>query len=163
VMPFKGGYGLGLSPLWAPGKCFMYQDDLTAVASPFVFERFLSPLHARICSRYPHSFFHLHPASFMILDGLLNVDGLSVVQTQKEIGTGPSVVEMLPRLAGILEKKALFFSGDLTTGELDLLFESLRPQGLCIGLQPGTLEEARALTDHLRGLLARYEGNAARR
>ncbi len=147
INPFYGG---SIADIWAPDKYMMhYQDDLTAIASPWAFERYLKTCHDKICSEFNYSYFHIHPASFMILDNLLSIENLGVVQTQKDVG-GPSVDEMLPYLTRILKKKKLFFSGSFSFVELDNILEILPAAGLFLHISTDTLEDASVVSEYIK-------------
>lgn len=148
VEPFYNGSSAGMFHSWAPGKCLMYQDDLISIASPAIFENLLKDHHKRICSEYPYSVFHTHPASYIILDNLLAVEELGAVQTSRDEG-GKSVVEMLPYLLKILERKKLILSGNFTFEELDVIFEKLPAAGLFLDIVTDTLEEASAVAEYI--------------
>lgn len=127
---FHGGETMGLYHLWTPGKCTWYQEDLSTLLSPPMYDTFLREAERRICSGCDYTMIHLHPASFFILDQLLENDWLRAVQVNKDVG-GPSVVEMMPELRKIAEKKNLvLLLSDLTREELDCLRDELPPSGV---------------------------------
>ena len=129
IPSFHGGYSIGFYDLWCPGECIWFQDDLTSLLSPSLYEQYVLPVHSRLASSYEYSLIHLHPASFFILDYLLDIPQLKCIQVNKDIG-GPSVKEMLPYLSRIQNTKNLVISGDFTDEELELLHSGLSPQGV---------------------------------
>ena len=89
----------------------------------------------------PHTAFHLHPASFFIIDELLSLEGLRVIEVNKDIG-GPSVKEMLPALAKIMQTRGLILWGDLTVGDLEVVKRNLPCRGLALNVVAPSLAEA---------------------
>lgn len=131
VKPFSGGYGLGYYSIWCPEKCVWFQDDLNALLSPELYEAFMLEPHKRMAESYPYTLFHLHPASFFVIDYLLEMDGLGIVEINKDFG-GPSVAEMIPVLQKVQKKKNLVIWGDFTKEEFSLIKNSVDPEGLYI-------------------------------
>ena len=74
---------------------------------------------------------HLHPASFYVIDYLLEIDALNAIQINKDVG-GPSVEEMFPVFQKVQKKKNLVLWGDFTEEELTLLSRNLPPEGVYI-------------------------------
>jgi hypothetical protein len=131
VQEYHGGYGIGYYSIWCPGKCFWFQDDLNALLSPQLYETFVLEPHTVLASSYDYTLFHLHPASFYVIDYLIEIDGLGVIEINKDFG-GPSVEAMLPVLQKVQQKKNLVVWGDFTEEELELVKRSVDPQGLYI-------------------------------
>lgn len=129
IKPFYGGYLIGFYDLWCPGECIWFQDDLTSLLSPAIYEKYVLPVHKRLAALYKYSLIHLHPSSFYILDYLLDIPELGCIQVNKDVG-GPPVKDMLPFLLKIQKKKNLVVSGDFTDEELDLIKEEIPPQGV---------------------------------
>jgi hypothetical protein len=139
---FHGGTSLGFYHVWAPGPSIWFQDDLSAILSPNVYREFFLDSARMILDGVPHTAVHLHPASFFILDELLTLDGLRVVQVNKDVG-GPTVAEMLPVLAKIMDTRGLILWGDLTIADLETIKHRLPCRGLALHVVAPTLEEAR--------------------
>lgn len=148
IKPFYNGTSAGMFHVWAPDRCIMYQDDLTAITSPSVFEKYLEVHHNRICLEYPYSIFHIHPSSYMILDKLLSIDKLGIVQTSKDVGH--SIRDMLPFLIKILKKKKLILTGDFTFEEMDSIFDELPAAGLFLNIVTDTLGDASAIMEYIK-------------
>lgn len=140
--PFHGGTSLGFYHVWAPGPSIWFQDDLSAILSPRVYREFFLDSARMILDGVPHTAVHLHPASFFILDELLTLEGLRVVQVNKDVG-GPTVAEMLPVLAKIMDTRGLILWGDLTIADLETIKLRLPCRGLALHVVAPTLEEAR--------------------
>lgn len=128
---FYGGSSIGFYDLWCPGECIWYQDDLNALLSPEIYEKYVYDIHKRICKSYEYSLIHLHPASFYIVDYLLQIDELSAIQINKDVG-GPSVEEMILVFQKVQEKKNLIVWGDFNREEMGILTKNLKPEGLYI-------------------------------
>lgn len=151
--PFHGGYSLGFYPVWSPGKCIWFQEDLSALLSPAHYRRFLKAPAERICRAYDYTAVHLHPASFFIVDALLEIDRLRVVEVNKDVG-GPSVAEMVPVLKKILLQKNLILWGDLDEGDIDVITGELPPTGLFLNPMVPTVKRAEQLRRYLESKAA---------
>ena len=141
VPDFHGGTSLGFYHVWAPGPSIWWQDDLSAILSPKVYREFFLDSAALILAGHSHTAFHLHPASFFIIDELLSLEGLKVIEVNKDIG-GPSVKEMLPVLSKIMQSRGLILWGDLTIEDLEVVKRNLPCRGLCLHVIAPTIEEA---------------------
>ncbi len=149
VPAFHGGTSLGFYHVWAPGPSIWFQDDLSALLSPALYRHFFLDCAREICATAEYTAVHLHPSSFFILEDLLSLDGLLAIEVNKDVG-GPSVAEMLPTLARIMERKRLILFGDFTAGELELVRRGLPVDGLALFVVAATVEEARALNALVR-------------
>ncbi|MCL1895564.1 MAG: hypothetical protein FWG03_03355 [Clostridiales bacterium] len=125
-----GGHAMGFYHLWCPGECLWFQDDLTAIMSPGLYKEFLYDIHDRLAKSAPYTMMHLHMTSSYIVEFLLEMEGLSAIQVNKDIGE--PVEPMLPLLKKIREVKNLVLWGDFTPGEVKLLCSELEPQGVYI-------------------------------
>ena len=141
VPAFHGGTALGFYHVWAPGPSIWWQDDLSAILSPKVYREFFLDSARLILAGHPYTAFHLHPASFFIIDELLSLEGLRVIQVNKDIG-GPSVKAMLPVLSKIMQTRGLILWGDLTIEDLEVVKRNLPCRGLCLHVVAPTLAEA---------------------
>jgi hypothetical protein len=148
VPPFHGGEALGFYHVWAPGQAVWFQDDLSAILSPALYREFFLDPARLILAGHDHTAVHLHPASFFILDELLTLDGLKVVEVNKDVG-GPSVQEMLPHLAKIMSLRGLILWGDLTLADLEVVRKNLPCRGLALHVVAPSLEEARARREYI--------------
>ena len=103
---FHGGSAIGFYHLWTPGSCIWYQDDLSSILSPELYDRYFMEAGRKICSAYDRSAIHLHPSSFFVVDNLLEMEELDVIEVNKDIG-GPELEDMLPVLKkNMREEKA---------------------------------------------------------
>ncbi len=146
VPPFHGGQALGFYHVWTPGPGVWYQEDLSTIMSPAMYREFLRPAEAVLTKGYDYTAIHLHPASFFILDDLLENDWLKAIQVNKDVG-GPSVPEMIPQFKKITARKNLIMWGDLTVDDLACLRDNLDPVGLFFFMVPKDYDEAMRLQD----------------
>lgn len=131
LRPIHGGYSIGFYNLWAPGPVIWVQEDASALLSPGLYRDFVFPVDTQIFQPYRFTLFHLHPASFFILDVLLEMESLKVIQINKDVG-GPSVPEMIPLFKRVLEHKCLMIWGDLTRGEIEAIARDMPAKGLAL-------------------------------
>ncbi len=131
IKDFYGGYSIGFYDLWCPGDCIWFQDDLNALLSPNLYEHYIYDTHKRLAKSADYTLMHLHPASFYVIDYLLEIDELTAIQINKDVG-GPSVEEMLPVFQKVQKQKNLVLWGDFTEGEITLLSRNLPPEGMYI-------------------------------
>ncbi len=145
---FHGGYSMGFYHVWCPGKCIWFQEDLSALLSPQIYNGFLREPDASVCKGYDYAAVHLHPASFFVLDTYMQMDGLKAIQINKDVG-GPSVKEMLPKFQKVLTKKNLIIFGDLDEEEIDCVLEELPRKGTFLNITAPTVERAKELMEHI--------------
>ena len=128
---FYGGYSMGFYPIWCPGKALWFQDDITALLSPELYDKFFLSIHQKLANAFEYSMIHIHPDSFYLIERLLTIDTLKAIQINKDIG-GPSVSEMLHVLQNVQSKKNLVLWGDFTDDEIEVLINGLDAEGLFI-------------------------------
>jgi hypothetical protein len=132
IPPVAGGY---VSPfgIWAPGTVVRTQCDATAFLSAAHYAEWFLPHDVRICESVDYSIIHLHSCSLHTVDALLAVERPHAIQiTMEAEPSGPSLGEMLPILARILEVKPLLLEGKLSADEVHWLQERLPSAGLAI-------------------------------
>ncbi len=150
IPEFHGGTSMGFYHAWTPGQCIWFQEDLSALFSPTLYRDFLLEPDTVLSNAYPYSAIHLHPASFFILDDLLNIDGLTAIQVNLDVG-GPSMEEMLPHLKKILMRKPLILWGALSDDDIRLVLRELPSRGLFLCLVAPTAKEARHMMSIIKG------------
>lgn len=148
ISAFHGGYSMGMYPVWAPGKCIWFQEDLSALLSPSFYREFLKEPDENLCKAYEFSLMHLHPVSFFILDEVLAMDGLTVIEVNKDV-EGPSIKQMLPVFRKILDKKNLLVSGELDEADIACVLKELRPRGIFLHIIAQSLEHAKRLMEYV--------------
>jgi len=130
---FQGGLSNPFG-IWAPGSSIRTQDDASALLSAAQYAEFILPHQERIAAAFDYSVIHLHSACLHVAEAICD-SSISAVQVSLDpVPFGPTVPELLPRLARILEKKPLILEGPCTPAELDLLRNVLDPRGLFIGV-----------------------------
>lgn len=147
---FHEGHSIGMYHLWAPDKIIWYQEDVSALLSPLLYNKFLKDPDANICMKYDFSLMHIHPASFFILDEVLKIDRLKVIEINKDV-EGPSVKEMMPVFRKILLKKNLLVSGELNKEDIQCILEELPSRGVFLHIIVPSLEHAQFLMEYIIG------------
>jgi hypothetical protein len=145
---FHGGYSMGFYYVWCPKKCIWFQEDVSALLSPQIYNDFLREPDASVCKGYDYTAVHLHPASFFVLDMYMQMDGLKAIQINKDVG-GPSIKEMMPNFKKVLTKKNLIIFGDLDEEEIDCILEELPRKGTFLNITAPTVERAKELMEHI--------------
>ena len=149
VREFNGGYSLGFYPVWTPEKCIWFQEDLSAILSPAHYRQFLKRPADAICKDYDYTAVHLHPASFFIVDELLEIERLKAIEINKDVG-GPSIPEMIPVFQKILEKKNLIIWGDLTEADINDILGDLPMRGIFLNPVMPSAQHAEAFMNYLQ-------------
>jgi hypothetical protein len=135
VIPlFRGGRAAWLYGLWGEGSVIRFQSDSSSQLSPQMYEERILPHDRRIMRAFDRSILDLHSAGTLhIHEKLLateELDALSVTLDRYE--NAPTVRDLLPTFAQILEKKSLLITGEMTIAEADLLCNELPARGLAI-------------------------------
>lgn len=152
IPDFHGGRGIGFYYLWAPGKVIWLQEDASALLSPTLFGKFAAPEDSRILAAQEYNLFHLHPASFFIIDQLIEMEPLKVIQINKDVG-GPTVGEMIPVFRKVLAKKRLVVWGEFDDDEVAELIHGLPFRGLMLHLVAPDVASAQAQMDRATTLI----------
>lgn len=147
---FHHGHAIGFYHVWCPGKCIWYQEDLSALLSPDLFNSYVIGADQRIVEGYEYTMMHLHPVSFFIVDSILQLEGLKAVQINKDVG-GPSIRKMVPVLRKVLEKKNLILFAELNKEEIDLIFDELPVSGLYLNIFASSTDDAANTMDYIIG------------
>ena len=150
VGPFHGGYSFGFYHLWAPSRCIWVQEDATSFLSPAIYRDFQADNDRRVLASLPYNLFHLHPASFFILDELLTADGPKVIQVNRDVN-GPSIEAMLPYLLRVLNTRRLLLWGEFSEPEVRQLLEALPARGFALQLFIRSPEQGRDWMDRIFG------------
>ena len=148
IPSWQSGFSIGFYHVWAPDRVIWFQDDLAAILSPDLYKEFFLTSAKKIASQAQYNAVHLHPASFFVLDQLLEITTLKAVEVNKDIG-GPSVEEMLPVLKKIMKYKNLILWGDLTIHDLQLLEKELPTEGLYLNIVKESSEEIEELSNYI--------------
>lgn len=151
VPAFYGGYSLGFYPVWAPAQCIWFQEDLSALCSPAIYREFFLPCDRKICRAYPYSAFHLHPASFFILNDLLEIAELKAIEINKDVG-GPSVKDMILEFRRVLEKKCLIVWGSLDEEDIEAIHKELPCRGIFLNIVTENVNRAKEINSFIKKL-----------
>jgi len=93
--------------VWSPGKCYMFQSDLSYMISPKMFEEFVMPDLSEGFAKMDHTFYHLDgKGQIAHLDLLLSMEELDGIQWIPGAGEPPPE-EWLPLLKRIRERGKL--------------------------------------------------------
>ncbi|MGE4352989.1 MAG: hypothetical protein AB7D36_02755 [Oscillospiraceae bacterium] len=150
IQPVAGGYVMGFFNIWTPEKNMWYQEDLSALFSPPYFDEFLKKTSEDVIRGYDYNMVHLHPASFHLLDGMLEVKNLKSFQVNKD-NNGPTVLDMIPQFKKILDAdKRILIKGSLTYEDADAIIENLEPRGVAIQSFNPTVDGANRFCDYVR-------------
>jgi hypothetical protein len=117
--------------IWAPGSNVVTQADVATLMSPSHFRRLLLPSYRRIARAFDTVTIHFHSAGWQHAEALMEVDEFAAIEWGMD-PTGPTLRDMLPIFARILEKKCLILMNIETDAEVDLLLTRLPHEGLCI-------------------------------
>ena len=149
VPALHGGDGIGFYYLWAPGRVVWLQEDASALLNPGIYRGQVFAFDSKIAAAYPHSLFHLHPASLFILEHLVEMEPLKIVQINKDVG-GPSISQMMPKFRSVLERKCLVIWGDLNAEEIEEIVCGLPARGLALHVVAPNPEQANLLMEVVR-------------
>lgn len=149
IPSWNNGFSIGFYHVWAPDRVIWFQEDLSGLLSPDLYQEFYLSSAKKISRYAPYNAVHLHPSSFFIVDELLSIDELKAVEINKDIG-GPSVEKMLPVLKKIMECKNLILWGDFTIDDLRLLEKELPAEGLFLNIVKEHSEDIEELSDFIQ-------------
>jgi len=146
--PIMGGY-LHPQGIWCPGTPNMFQEDLTSLMTPAHYREMIKPLHDRMCGEFGTNIIHTHPTSYHIFEDLIQVQNLSALQMQKDVGED-SLDHHLAKLrqvqaAGI----PIFFNSPLTLPELERVLDAVELRGICLRIWAETEQEAGILEQRI--------------
>ncbi len=119
-------------PLVAFGKYYVSSNDFSGLISPSMFERFFLPGIIDECRFLDYSIYHLDgPDALCHLDLLLDIPELNAVQFVPGAGN-EDLERWIPLYQRIQTAKKGIQVLDVDLGNIDLIFEHLRPEGLFI-------------------------------
>ncbi len=134
IPKLEGGWVCWAYGLWAPGSVIRFQSDSSSQLSPRMYREHILPHDRTIMQAFDHSILDLHSAGTLhIHPVLLEAEELNAISvTMDRYANAPTVEELLPTFAAILEAKSLLVTGEMTHDEVDLLRRSLPARGLAI-------------------------------
>jgi len=133
---------------WMPGRGVRFSEDATALVGEALYRECFLEADTAWVAGLDSAFLHMHSGALATLPGILDVHNLNAI----ELGNDPNGPPMETLVAAVQQMQAAGKSvqlsnweRDLTEAELDLIFQTLSPAGLCITLQARSLEQAREL------------------
>lgn len=130
IPAFHRGVGSFYYNAWAPPGTVWGQEDVAALLSPGLFDRFIRPCDERIVRALPHVIMHLHPSGYIPIEPMLEME-VAALELHVDAG-GPGPAELVPLYQSILDRSPLIISGRLTAAEIGRLFDVLPGQGLAV-------------------------------
>ena len=141
-----GGQYVSWFGLWAPGRCYPMQCDVSFGISPKSFRECFVPALRKQAEFLDHALYHLDgTGAFPLLEELLRIERINAIQVYP--GTGkPSPLHYIDVLRKVQRAgKGLHIS--ISAEEVEPALDLLSSRGLCIDTQARTEKEARALID----------------
>ena len=134
IPPFRGGRAPWAYGLWAPGTVVRLQSDSASQLSPRMYQDQILPHDRAVMSAFDYSIIDLHSAGTLHLHEVLTeveeLDAISVTVDPYE--SAPSVEELIPTFAAILENKSLCVFGEMNAAQVDRLTRALPTGRLAI-------------------------------
>jgi hypothetical protein len=136
IPPLEGGYVPWAYGLWAPGSVIRFQSDSASQLSPRMYQEHILPHDRAIMQAFDYSIIDLHSAGTLHLHRpLLEVAELNAISvTLDRYANAPTVPDLIPTFARILEAKSLHICGEVTAAELDAMLQALPARGLCLNV-----------------------------
>jgi hypothetical protein len=135
IPPFEGGWACWGYGLWAPGTVIRFQADSASQISPLMYQEQILPHDRSIMQAFDYSVIDLHSGGTLHLHKvLMEVEELNAISvTVDPYENCPTIQELIPTFAAILEKKSLSISGAINANELDWVRQEL-PSG-CLSIR----------------------------
>ncbi len=143
----QGGYAGTIRYVWAPGPLVESAEDISFMMSPALHREFVAPMHRALAREFPHTIIHLHSAQLHTVPSLLEVDEVAAVQVTPDFGE--DMLQHLPVLASILERKPLILHGVMPVEAVRELMRELPHRGLCIFVRCDTPDDGARTLDSL--------------
>ena len=134
IPPFEGGWAPWAYSLWAPGTAIRLQADSASQLSPRMYREQVLPHDRRVMRAFDYSIIDLHSAGTLHLYPVLleaeELDAISVTLDPYE--NAPTLEDLVPTFAAVLEAKSLCVYGEMTTEQVEWLKRALPSGCLCI-------------------------------
>ncbi|MBC8232731.1 hypothetical protein H8E77_24545 [bacterium] len=134
IPSFEGGWVSWGYGLWAPGTVIRFQADSASQISPLMYQEQILPHELDIMRAFDYSIIDLHSGGTLHLHKVLieveELDAISVTIDPYE--SSPTIEDLLPVFAVILENKSLSISGEMKMEQIDCLRQTL-PTG-CLNI-----------------------------
>lgn len=134
IPPFAEGRACWCYGLWAPGTVVRFQSDSASQLSPAMYQEQILPHDRAIMQAFDYSIIDLHSAGTLHLcQVLLEVEELDAISvTLDPYDSAPTLQDLLPTFAAILEHKSLSVYGAMTADQVNWLRRKL-PTG-CLSI-----------------------------
>jgi len=134
IPTFEGGWAPWAYDLWAPGSVIRLQADSASQLSPAMYAEQVLPHDRTIMQAFAYSIVDLHSAGTLHLySALLDVPDLDAISVTLDPYRGaPTLEDLLPTLAEILEAKSLSVFGEMSIEQVAWLRRALPSGCLCI-------------------------------
>ncbi len=165
VPAYRGGYCIRQFGVWSPGRSVWLQDDASGMMSLRHYsELFLEPV--RQMSAYAYGVLHLHSPSLHLALTLAEVPNIRATNVYFDSPT-VTLQDAMPTLRALQKRRMpLILAKDVyqgfTLAEYAEILDGLSPHGLSVHLRAESVEEGRAVMDHVRARAASGGGTATR-
>ena len=134
VPPLEGGWAPWMYDLWAPGTVIRLQSDSASQLSPRMYQEQILAHERTVMRAFDYSITDLHSAGTLHLHKvLMEVEELDAISVTLDPHEGaPSLEELIPTFAAILEAKSLSVFGEMRKEQVDRLRRAL-PTG-CLSI-----------------------------
>ena len=122
--------------IWAPGKTYICQSDVSTMISPAMFRRFVVPEIEALGKYLEYLPWHLDgPEEIKHLDLLLELPQITAIQIQPGANRPPCASPLwLPQAKKIQARRRSLITYANNLEELKTLVANLAPEGLCVGI-----------------------------
>ncbi len=131
VLPRFCGGTVNRYGLWAEGKNIVTQADVSSLVSPDCFREVFVPAYRRIVHAFDNVSIHFHSCAAQHVEALLEIDELAAIEWAMD-PNGPTLKEMIPVFARIMESKPIIIMNIHTDDEQKMLLDELPQEGLCV-------------------------------
>ncbi len=143
----EGGYAGTIRYMWAPGPLVESAEDISFMMSPALHRKYVAPMHRALGREFSHTIIHLHSAQLHTVPSLLEVDEIAAVEVTPDFGE--DMLQYLPALSAILERKPLLLHGVIPVDSARELMRRLPHRGLCLFFRCDTPEDGARTLDAL--------------
>lgn len=155
IPPFHGGYCNGNRQVWAPGTCIETQEDAAGMISPKSYRDLFLPGTRRIVSSFNFGWMHIHSSYHHNINELLTIPELAAIEFTIDTPPGPSVVDLIPVMQRVQERKPIIVHGTVNLEEMKHLVKNLSPAGLCVISRVESVDAGNEMLDVLLAETAR--------
>lgn len=154
VMPQSGGT-CGWMCMWYPGRTYPLQCDFSCMISPAMFREFAMPFLQEQAAGLDNAVYHLDgPGAIRHLEMICEIPNIRAIQWVPGAGHSAAVADWLDLYRRIQDLGRGIVMGYERPEELDLVFQHLDPDRVCIPMHAATPEELDAIRSRLDRLRA---------